>query len=335
MSPTGRHLLATTAAALALATLGAPPAHAAASSETRALCASSSVPCSVQAPVSWIEGATHEVAVTGNPRVRVRVQAQRVTLDAATGRARLRPLGPTVEIRTDDHGFGAADLTLPLLADGRAGGPVLLTLADTTQSDLAQVLGTWTRLAARTPIVRGDGFARRKPVGQELTLLLEATVPGTTFDVEHADGSAWHSTGTTTTQPCGTGVPCRVGYEVPRGLTPTTHRFRLVNLRTGTPVAHWRVVPAASGTPEAPAPVEAFPPVGSRVRGALTHGAGASGTPAPRPRSRNLDVPDAAADVVGAGGPVGHRVDTVRDASALLGVAALVATLGVLRRRRG
>lgn len=306
---------------------GAPSAQAPAD-QTSDLC-HHSVPCSVQAAATWQEGTPGEVAVTGAPEVTVDVRAFRVRTQP-NGQTTLDEFGPTVEVTTDAHGFGSADLALPELDDEQSAGPLLVALADSSGPDLSKVLGAWTTLVSRRPLVLGDGFATAKPVGVDLSLEIAAADPGTSFDVEIERTGQWESVGTHS-PPCTGASTCEVGYEIPRGLDPVTHRARLVNRSTGTAVASWKLLPSDEGRPAERRPVPARPSVGSGIPGTI------SATDAvPRPRSQSLDVPDIGAHVEGAGTLEEHSPDAVRRAAlALAGLAALVALLGVTFGARG
>jgi hypothetical protein len=324
--------VAVVGSAVAVALAGSALASAAAAGTdgmTAALCAEDArVTCSVQSAPTWTEGATGQVAVTGAPGVAVEIGAYRLT----DGDPALELLAGALALTTDANGFASTDLRIPALDDGEPAGPVLLAVGDPTGRDLADVLGTWTLLSGRTPVVLGDGYGPAKPVGVDLSLQLDAVVPGTSFDVERLEDGAWQSAGAGSPERCDQ-PRCAVGYVVPRGLTDTLHDFRLVNLGTGAPVAAWRVRPHATGVPE---DVEGIvvPPVGAQVAHSVTYEHGASSNPVPRPRAENLDVPDVAADVVGAGAPTSHPVAMVVWMSAAGAGAALVLSLLMLRRGR-
>ena len=84
------------------------------------------------------------------------------------------------------------------------------------------------------------------------------------------------------------------------------------------------MLPDPEGTPE-PRDESAPPPVGEQVRGSLTYAGGTTTNAVPRPRSRNLDVPDVASDVAGAGAPDVHDTGIARAAG--IGVSALAVLL--------
>ncbi|MCR1785904.1 hypothetical protein KVF89_25440 [Nocardioides carbamazepini] len=304
------------------------------SPQTDALCVEATVSCSVQVAPTWMEGRTAEVAVTGRSDVEVGVRAFRVT--AADGRkAKLVPAGPAVRVSTDDNGFGRADLQLPAVTEDETGGPLLLALEDSTGADLATVLGTWTVLASRRPVVLGDGFGTAKPVGTPLRLDLTAALPGARFEVEIERDGQWQpvsSNGTTCLDAVAT---CSVGYEIPRGLDPVEHDVRLVDRASGTPVASWTVLPSEEGDPEARAPLPATHAVGAAVPGSVTEADGVASNPVPRPRWKTPDLPDA----VGGAHSRGHSVATVHRASlTLVALAVLACLLGAatgMRRRHG
>lgn len=319
---------ASTGAALVTA-----PALAAESRVTTALCHEASVPCSIQAPTSWLAGTSQQVAVTGNPGVSVRLQAHRV-IPRHDG-VELDPLGTPRDVRTDRKGFASTDMTLPDLPDGTAGGPVLITTADTSSRDLSEVLGAWTSLRARTPVVAGDGFADRKPVGVDLDLRLTAVPTGARYDVEYRTDGGWRSTGRPSDiPPCPSSGVCSVAYVVPRGLPAGRQDFRLVNLASGTSVHSWVVVPDATGKTRARAAEPRFAAVGSRVEGAASQGSGVVGAAVPQKRSENLSLPQGArlASRPEAAVTDSHSVTHVRTGALVLTTLALVTAL-VLRRR--
>lgn len=283
------------------AVLAVPPSTYAAddllSASTRELCLNADVACSIQVDPVWIEGSTREVVVTGNPGVEVGVRAFRLQR-SGQGDA-LTPLGPTASITTDARGFGAADLRLPTLEGDQTGGPILIALADSlvpdsAGTDVSTAVGTWSVLAARRPLVLGDGFANAKPVGQRLDLELSGVVPGTTFAVQIESGGQWRSIGVDAGSCAQAALPCSVGYEIPRGLTASKHAVRLVNESTGTPVASWSAVPSTEGRPADRLDVTDLPAVGAQVPGSITGESGATGNPVPRPRTESLDLPDEA-----------------------------------------
>lgn len=319
---------ASTGAALVTA-----PALAAESRVTTALCHEASVPCSIQVPSSWLAGTSQQVAVTGNPGVSVRLQAHRV-IPRHDG-VELDPLGTPRDVRTDRKGFASTDMTLPDLPDGTAGGPVLITTADTSSRDLSEVLGAWTSLRARTPVVAGDGFADRKPVGVDLDLRLTAVPTGARYDVEYRTDGGWRSTGRTrANSPCpGSGV-CSVAYVVPRGLSAGRHDFRLVNLASGTAVHGWAVVPDGTGKARPRARDPRVTAVGSAVEGAASQGTGVVGAAVPQKRAENLTLPKGArlASSPEAATTDRHSVTAVRTGALALTVLALVTVL-FLRRR--
>jgi hypothetical protein len=309
----------------------AAPAYAGTvSPQTAALCTGARVTCSVQLAPTVTEGGPAEVVVTGRGGVDVEVQAFRVSGTTLT------PYGPSAALTTDSDGFGVAELRLPSVPDGESGGPLLVATADSARTaDLADVLGTWTTLVSRRPLVLGDGYATDKPVGTRLGLELAGVAPGSGFDVELQRDGQWQSVGADPDATCpGTGTSCVVGWEVPRGLEPGTYAVRLVNRATGTAVAGWDVAPSDTGTALARTGAET-PPVGAGVAGSATESVGATTNAVPRPRSQGLDVPDVASDVAGAGSPAEHSPATVHlVAGVLAALLALVAVGGTTRRRR-
>lgn len=325
------------------ASAGTTPARAADttpfSPQTKRLCGASTVACSIQVAPGWVEGTSGEVAVTGRPGVDVGVRAFRVTIVA--GRvAVLTPVGPIARITTNAKGFGVAGLRLPVVPAGRTGGPILFALADSAGRDPSTILGTWSVLASRRPLLLGDGFTRTKPVGTALQLRLAAVVPGTSFDVELQRGGQWSSIGRDHSRCAGNTTSCVVDYEIPRGLDPVDHSVRLVDKSSGTPVGSWQVRPADVGVPLATAaadPTSAMPAVGAKVRGSLNHATGATTNPVPRARARSLDLPDVAASVAGGADPVGHSATSVRVAAGALALLAVVLSVvgatGGSRRR--
>lgn len=306
------------------------------SPQTRRLCDGADVACSVQVDPVVTEGETTEVVVTGKPMTDVDVRAFRAELSASGEITRLRPYGPVARISTDSHGFGSADLRLPDLAVGDVGGPVLFALDDSTLrtvSDLTAVLGTWSTLASRRPLVLGDGFGTSKPVGVTITLQVTSAVPGTRFAVELDDGDDWRqiSTGDAT---CGdAAAACTISYEIPRGLADHQHLVRLANQATGAPVALWKVRPSDTGTPRDPARIPTLPPVGTDVTGSINGATGGMSNAVPRPRAQSLDMPDIASKVPGATGLAEHHPATVRRVAGAL--AALALALSVLGLARG
>ncbi|WP_418058806.1 hypothetical protein [Pimelobacter simplex] len=317
-------------ATLLVAVTATGPAAPAPSRQTTALCADAKVACSVQVVPAWTEGTAEEVAVTGRPGVTVGVRAFRVRTSGGRVTA-LVPFGPVAKVSTDDRGFGVASLRMPVVGADETGGPVLLALEDSAGTDLSTVLGTWSVLASRRPLVLGDGYADAKPVGEALGLALTAAVPGTVFDVELDRDGAWESIASGTA-PCGDADDeCVVGYEVPRGLAARPYDVRLVNEATGAPVATWSVLPSATGTSAARQSARPAVVVGDAVPGALA-GSGAGTDAVPRPRSRSLDVADVGTDVAGAADPAGFDQARVRwVAGGLALAAALAAAAGVAR----
>ncbi|WP_235736280.1 hypothetical protein [Nocardioides alcanivorans] len=229
----------------AVAAQAAPSTPSTPSSQTGDLCGGS-VPCSVQADPTWLEGMPAEVAVTGTPDVTVGVRAFRVE-PTAVG-VKFTEFGPVVEVTTDGNGFGRADLELPVLEDDESGGPLLMALDDSVGPDLTVVLGTWITLASRRPVLLGDGYGTAKPVGVDLDLQVTAAVPGTGFDVEIERNGQWESAGAGSQSCADAATPCSIGYQVPRGLESRRHAARLVNTASGTPVATWQVLPSDEGS---------------------------------------------------------------------------------------
>lgn len=330
------------AVAIVAVSLGAAPAlaeprdpgTAPPSPQTVGLCAGAQVPCSIQVPPTWVEGTSSEVAVTGQPGATVEVRAFRVTVSSGTV-TDFAAYGPTVRVTTDDNGFGVGDLRLPAAPVGETGGLMLVAPADSTSTDLARVLGTWSVLASRYPLVLGDGFATDKPVGDVLGLELAGVIPGTDFDVQIQRDGQWQSIVEDASSCRDTSGRCVVGYAIPRGLAPVEHPVRLVNLSTGTPVAAWTTVPSTRGTPVARTDLSTLPPVAAAVAGSGNAATGVTSNPVPRPRGQSLDMPDVAVAVAGAGRGTGHSTAAVeRAAGGLVLVAALFAAAGVARGAR-
>jgi hypothetical protein len=311
------------AAAALVVSAGPGGAAGTASPMTQQICDATAVPCSVQVDPVWFEGTSREVVVTGHPDTTVGIHAFRVDDTAPSGPA-LTAYGPVVEVTTDANGFGAADLRLPEVADDASGGPLLFAPADSAGSPLSEILGTWSVLASRRPLVLGDGYAAAKPVGVELSLQLTAAAPDTGFDVEIERDGRWQSLSTGTTTCPAPADTCIVRYEVPRGLRPADYAVRLVNTTSGIPVADWHVRPTADGQPAAVATMST-PSAGADLSGAIV----GAGNAVPRPRAQTLDVPDVAAGVPGASAPVGHSPATLHGAAAGVAAAAvLVAVVG-------
>jgi hypothetical protein len=294
------------------------------SAQTTRLCTGSPVPCSIQVDPVWPEDSTGEVAVTGRPGMEVGVRAYRVTVDDERV-VTLQQFGPRARVRIDDNGFGSTDLRLPAVAAGASGGPVLVALDDSKPGDPSRILGTWSVLASRYPLVLGDGFGDAKPVGVTLDLELTAAPAGATYDVRLGSQGQWESIRAGKQEACADPAgTCVVSYVIPRGLDATAHQVRLVDEASGIPVAEWRVLPSATGRPLERS-TTATVAVGSALAGSLASGAGSR--PVPRPRSGGLDLPDA---VVGSSGSQGHDVRTVRWAAGALGVIAALACLAMV-----
>jgi hypothetical protein len=304
------------------------------SPDTDRLCTAGRVPCSIQVSPTWVEGARQEVVVTGEPGVSLEIRAFRVVdIDATT--PRLVALTPAVAVTTDTHGFGTSDLTVPTVGEDETGGPVLVAPADSVGRPLASVLGTWTLLGSRRPMVLGDGFGTEKPVGEDLRLTLGAAAPGTAFDVELRRDGQWVSIGTDLHECTDVATPCVVTYQVPRGLRPTTYDVRLVSTTSGTPVAEWEATPSEEGEPVGRAAMQ-MPAVGTGLVGAI---AGSGTNPVPRARAQSLDIPDIGSAVAGATDPARHSPELVRRVTTLLAVLALGGVvvgvlLGARRRPR-
>ncbi|MBC9734028.1 hypothetical protein [Nocardioides marmotae] len=329
-------------AALAGSVLSAGPASAA-TTEAERLCRDDDVRCSVQVPSRWTDGATQRVGVTGRPEATVTVRAFR--LSTSGGSVEWEAIGPEVEITTDEHGWGSADLALPTRPVGTHGGPLVVALAEAEGKDLSTVLGAWSELLTPVPEVLGDGYAESKPVGAPLGMALDHVVPGSTFAVERQDGSAWVAVpgedgpGAEAAEATCDDVRCSIPYVVPRGLPDAATRFRLVDLRSGTPVTTWRVRPHAEGQARPTPRPEVFPALGAAVAGSLAAEVGVDGAAVVRPRSRNLDVPlpEAHGSYRSAGRDPGtHPVRTVQYVAAGAGALALALALGPgrIRRRR-
>ncbi|MCW5954256.1 MAG: hypothetical protein KIT69_18560, partial [Propionibacteriaceae bacterium] len=192
------------------------------------------------------------------------------------------------------------DLAIPPLPAGQAGGPVLFVVADAAGKQLSELLGTWSLLTARTPLVLGDGYAERKPVGAPLELQLAAVESSGWFAVEFTDAAGRIEIASDPAAPPCADRLCTVGYTVPRGLSATDHQFRLVDRSSGAVVAEWTVRPDAAGVAQPPQTIPQLPAVGAGVPGSITAQVGATSNPVPRPRSDNLDPPEVGSTVVGA-----------------------------------
>ena len=295
------------------------------------LCRASAVACSIQVDPTWTEGTAHEVVVTGNPGVTISLQAYGVNPKKFD---ELTAFGPTVTVTTDDHGFGMALLRLPrgrVQGEDR-GGPLLLAPVDTqinSVADLAGILGTWTTLRSRYPLILGDGFAITKPVGEPLALYLAGVLPGSRFTVELDRRGKPVQVGASVEGCREPDASCVVMYEVPRGLAGVRHEARLIDTSSGAPVASWQVVPALVGEPTDLLNVTALPDVGTDVPGALTAGAGVTSNAVPRPRVEQLDLPvEALGD-----DSAGHRQGVVRAVAGFIaGLAFVFVVVGVRRR---
>jgi hypothetical protein len=120
---------------------------------------------------------------------------------------------------------------------------------------------------------------------------------------------------------------------VPRGLPATQQQVRLVHRDSGTPVATWTVLPSDAGEP-ADRTSLSTPPVGADIDGSAAATYATTGA-IPRPRSQDLDQPDVASGVAGAGGPDVHDPAVVHRGVLGLGVLALlVVGAGVLTSAR-
>ena len=301
----------------------APPA----SADVDGLCGTR-VACSVQVPASWVEGRSNEVVVTGAPGVEATLQAYRVTF-ADQEVSGLESFGPSVTVDTDANGFAVSDLRLPELQDDETGGPVLVAVDDgveTDGGDLSSVLGTWTTLTGRRALLLGDGFAEEKPVGKPLEMRTSGIARGTELDVQLARDGEWVSVSEEAGRCADSTAVCTVAYEVPRGLPATGHDVRLVSTSSGTVLAGWTVTPSADGVTAPRIDVEALPPVGGAVEGALGEG-GATSNPVPRPRGESLDLPELPGEDVS---------DPGSASTVALGVALLFAgaSVGALLRSR-
>ncbi|MFC6152296.1 hypothetical protein [Nocardioides yefusunii] len=323
-------------------------AHAAPDPVTR-LCSHATISCSVQVPSVWGEGETHSVAVTGQPGTTLRLRVYRLVAVPATtsaaknsaGKHDFVAWGRPFTARTDKRGYGETDVALPRLPAGTSGGPVLVAVDGADLNDLTTVLGTWTTLTSRTPVVLGDGWGTHKPVGTDLALQVEAVAEGTAFDVEIEDATGWHPIGTTSTRECVAALRCDVGYRLPRGLAGRQH-LRLVNLTTGTPVHTFVAVPDDAPTSAAPLAGPAVGPVSSALPGATAHGiasatgqAGGPGTTAVRrPRAANLELPEGAVTAEATTQiRSAHPSAAVSGALAALVLSGVAATAWMLRRR--
>lgn len=315
-------------ALLASAVLATPPAAAAPSTQTAALCGGSPVTCSIQVAPVVSESSLTTVAVTGMPGVTVEIELRRADLSASTVTG-LTPLAATVQVTTDANGFGSVDLPIPTLPDGQAGGPVLFVVADSTGTHWSELLGTWSLLTARTPVLLGDGYAELKPVGVPLELRLAAVPSAGWFAVEFTDAAGQLQTASDPAAPPCADQRCTVGYTVPRGLAATDYSFRLVDRSTGAVVAAWTVRPDAAGVPQPPRAMPELPAVGAGVPGSITAQVGATSNPVPQPRSDNLDLPEVGSGVVGAReGDAAGRTLLIGSAAVALGGFALVLVAG-------
>ncbi|QCX28240.1 hypothetical protein [Nocardioides jishulii] len=322
-----------TPAALAAATLAclcvASPANAA-GAQTGQLCSDDRVRCSVQAPPRWVDGTAAQVGITGRPDSTVELQVFRVSSPRGT-KVDWEPVGAAVDVTTDDQGWGSVEITLPALAAGRHGGPLVVAPAESEGQPLGEVLGAWSALVSATPEVLGDGWTESKPAGVPLTLALDHVSPGTVYAVQRQDGTGW----VTVASNDGARAPearatcehptCTLTYVVPRGLDAGVHTFRLVDVRRGAPVATWKVRPGAEGQKAQAVRAEVFEPLGQDVEGAVAAGVGVDSAAVVRPRSRNLDVP------LPTGGSSATSVDTAHSVAAVrwAAVAATVAALAL------
>ena len=298
MNPTTR-LSAGLVAVAAAAVLVTPNATAAPSSQTTALCAGSAVTCSIQVAPVVAESSLTTVAVTGLPGTTVEVELRRAELSGSTVIG-LTPLAARVSVTTDANGFGSAELSVPMLPAGQAGGPVLFVVADSAGTQLSDLLGTWSLLTARTPVVLGDGYAGAKPVGVPLDLQLAAVPSAGWFAVEYTDAAGQTQTVSDPTAPPCADQRCALRYTVPRGLSAIDHPFRLVDRSSGAVVAEWTVRPDTAGIAQPAETIPELPAVGAGVPGSITASTGATSTPVPAPRSGNLDLPEVGSAVMGA-----------------------------------
>lgn len=317
------------AAVLAVGTVFAGTATARPSADTRDLCDGAPVACSIQAPSTWRAGATQQVAVTGNPGVRLVVHGVRVRPGVRGAGHRFVPEVKAFTVTTNADGYGHADVAVGTGADG---GDLLFVPTDATAADLTEVLGAWTTVLGRTPVMTGDGFGDHKPVGTALHLDLVAAAPGARYGVEMKSSGAWSSVALGAGEPCPDDGQCRLRYEIPRGLAAKKHEFRLVHLDSGSPVGAWTAVPDRDGTQRAPTLLERPDDVGEAVDGSLA--ADVSDVPVTAERLANLQVPEVGADLAFAAPRSAHDVAWVRRAAATSGALALAWALALLLRRR-
>lgn len=259
-----------------LATLcGAAPAWASPSVQVQHLCSEAAVPCSVQTDFHQREGAASGVMVTGRARTTVSLRVFR--LEVVDGKATgITPVGAPLEVRTDDFGFGSANLPFNPLEPDQDGGWILVAPDDVTWDDPSQIVGVVAGLSARRPTILGDGYGPEKPVGEPLELQLTNAIINTRFTVEYlADDGSWvdaSSTGAAAavTDPAGiTGV----SYTVPQGLEPRPYYFRLSNLTDPSAEAQqWQVTPSLDPVRQPRSPLLEFPELGQDVEGAEAAG---------------------------------------------------------------
>lgn len=245
----------------------AVPAHADTPPQALALCQGSPPRgCSITLADTTREGATFPVTVVGNPQTRVTVMAYQAIVEDGS-LTQLIPLGRGTEVITGTSGAVTTDLEIPVAADQPSSGWLLVSLNGVQGTDIAHTVGSFVPFGSRQPMLLGDGYSQRKPVGQTLTLALVGAIPGTRFAVEYADDQGrWHDItvpgGAVAADPSQTST---VNYQLPRGLTGTAKPMRLRNLSDTSLSSQFEAIPDAVGTPEASEPIWNPPPVGQSV----------------------------------------------------------------------
>ncbi|MDN5976377.1 hypothetical protein [Acidipropionibacterium jensenii] len=256
-----------------LCALVVTPAWAAPSVQTQHLCTQSAAPCSIQMRPQQREGAAASVMVTGRARTTVSVTIYRLT--AASGKATgIMPLQRSVDVRTNDQGYGSVSVAFQANNPRQDAGWILAAPSDIAGNastwDPSQVVGSIASYASRRPTILGDGYGPQKPVGQPLDLQFTNAILGTRFAVEYlADDGAWHgvSTGTFNPVQSSDGIS-HVSYTVPQGLQSRPYQFRLFNITDPSAVAQqWAVTPAVNAPTQPRVPMLAIPKLGASVGG--------------------------------------------------------------------
>ncbi|MSS46621.1 hypothetical protein FYJ43_11490 [Cutibacterium sp. WCA-380-WT-3A] len=222
-------------------------------SETQALCGAQGQ-CGIAVEGRPNDGGPLRFRLWGSATTVVHIRAWLVLFDSQGRYAGVSAYSESIPLRTDNTGQARGVVKLHRVrADIPLSPWIFVAPYDIDQENLGVNLGAFVSMASSHPLLLGDGYGLRKPIGRPVELRYWGSLPhyhsvqyqssnGTWIDT--LDPSAgYHS------YPRANNGPTSISkarYVVPATLSRTVHHFRLIDVASGSALAHWDVVPATS-----------------------------------------------------------------------------------------